>query len=83
MGKKTLHTWSHFGNLFSTDFVSFSLGESVLHSVSQLQVVQVSTHFTEEKSDTSWDLDANSQASQVIIKYLNKPIQRQLRNLYL
>lgn len=44
-------TWSHFGNLFSTDFVALPLRGQVLHSVSQLQTVQVSTHLTEEISD--------------------------------
>lgn len=44
-------TWSHFGNLFSTDFVSLPLRGQVLHSVSQFQAVQVSTNLTEETSD--------------------------------
>lgn len=32
---ESLLTWSHFGNLFSTDFVSFPLRRRILHSVSQ------------------------------------------------
>lgn len=54
---ESLLTWSHFGNLFSTDFVSLPLRGQVLHSVSQFQTVQVSTHLTEEISDPT-DLKA-------------------------
>lgn len=43
-------TCSNLGDLFSTDFVSFSLWEIVFHCVSQIQVIQVSAHFTKNKS---------------------------------
>lgn len=55
--QESLLTWSHFGNLFSTDFVSLPLRGQVLHSVPQFQTVQVSTHLTEEISDPT-DLKA-------------------------
>lgn len=66
-------TWSHFGNLLSTDFVPLPLRGQVLHSVSQLQAVQVSTNLTEETSHPTHLMKPNHRGHPIIsLKRLDK-----------